>query len=59
MDEGVMLIWVDSIVAPYAMQAPEYIVPILFLDSYRLPYDGFGCEKNSGVGVEVEHIPGD
>ena len=35
MDEQVMLQWVEQILKPYVDTAPEDVVPILFLDSYR------------------------
>ena len=35
MDETVMHDWIDSILKPYMAEAPEGIVPILFLDSYH------------------------
>ena len=35
MDEHVMLQWVEQILKPYVDTAPEDVVPILFLDSYR------------------------
>jgi hypothetical protein len=35
MDETVMLDWVDLILVLYVAEAPEGIVPVLFLDSYR------------------------
>ena len=35
MDEAVMLKWVEDILEPYVSTAPDYIRPILFLDSYR------------------------
>ena len=35
MDEKVMLMWVEQILIPHIKAAPENIVPILFLNSYR------------------------
>jgi hypothetical protein len=34
MDEQVMLAWVEEVLAPYVMAAPEDIIPVLILDSY-------------------------
>jgi hypothetical protein len=34
MDEQVMLIWVEEVLAPYVVRAPEDIIPLLILDSY-------------------------
>ena len=38
MDKQVMLQWVEQILKPYVDTAPEDVVPILFLDSYRCHY---------------------
>ena len=35
MDEAVMVAWVDDVLAPYVATAPDHIIPILILDSYR------------------------
>ena len=35
MDETVMLAWVDQVLQPYVETAPEDIIPLLILDSYR------------------------
>jgi len=35
MDELIMLLWVEKVLKPHDINAPEHIVPILFLDSYR------------------------
>ena len=35
MDERVMLLWVEKVLKPYVEAAPDGIIPILFLDSYR------------------------
>ena len=35
MDERVMLMWVDMVLKPYVDTAPEDVVPIWLLDSYR------------------------
>ena len=35
MDEKVMLMWMQKVLKPYILTAPEHDVPILFLDSYR------------------------
>ena len=58
MDEHVMLLWVDKILKPYVLGAPENIVPILFLDSYRCHLMSSVVSKIQDLGVEVEHIPG-
>jgi hypothetical protein len=58
MDERVMLMWVDKILKPYVIGAPDGIVPLLFLDSYRCHMMASVVERIQGLGVEVEHIPG-
>ena len=58
MDEKVMLMWVEKVLKPYVLEAPDHIVPILFLDSYRCHMMASVVEKIQELGVEVEHIPG-
>ena len=58
MDEGVMLLWIEKVLKPHVFGAPENIVPILFLDSYRCHMMASVVEKIQDLGVEVEHIPG-
>jgi len=58
MDETVMLTWVDEILAPYVANAPEGIVPLLFLDSYRCHIMNSVVQRIQDLGVEVQHIPG-
>jgi hypothetical protein len=58
MDEGVMLMWVQKVLKPYVREAPEHIVPILFLDSYRCHMMASVVREIQKLGVEVEHIPG-
>jgi len=58
MDESVMLFWVENVLRPYVEKAPENIVPILFLDSYRCHMMASVVEAIQDMGVEVEHIPG-
>ena len=58
MDEKVMLMWVNKILKPYVMTAPDGIVPILFLDSYQCHMMALVVEAVQELGVEVEHIPG-
>jgi hypothetical protein len=50
MDEQVMFPWVEEVLAPYVMMAPNDIILLLNLDSYLRPYDGISCPQNSGVG---------
>jgi len=58
MDETVMLAWVDQVLRPYVQTAPEDIVPILILDSYRCHMMASVVQKIQELGVEVKHIPG-
>ena len=57
MDEKVMLMWVKKL-KPYVMTAPDGIVTILFLDSYRCHMMASVVEPEQELGVEVKHIPG-
>ncbi|KAI2509922.1 Pogo transposable element with KRAB domain [Fragilaria crotonensis] len=58
MDEEVMMMWVSKVLQPYIATAPEGIVPILFLDSYRCHMMASVVARIQDLGVEVEHIPG-
>ena len=58
MDEQVMLRWVAEVLAPYVEEAPEGIVPVLFLDSYRAHMMASVVERIQALGIDVFHIPG-
>jgi hypothetical protein len=58
MDKTVMLAWVDQVLQPYVNTAPEDIIPILILDSYRCHMMASVVQKIQELGVEVKHIPG-
>jgi hypothetical protein len=58
MDESAMILWVDKILKPYVETAPDGIVPVLFLDSYRCHMMASVVQRIQDLGVEVEHIPG-
>jgi transposase len=58
MDERVMLAWVDEVLKPYVADAPEHIIPILILDSYRCHMMASVVTKIQELGIEVKHIPG-
>ena len=58
MDETVMLAWVDEVLKPYVANAPEHIIPILILDSYRCHMMASVVTKIQELGIEVKHIPG-
>ena len=58
MDEVVMLAWVDGPLKAYVNQAPDGIIPILILDSYRCHMMSSVVHRIQEMGVEVIHIPG-
>ncbi len=58
MDETVMLVQVDQVLQPYVDTAPEDIIPILIIDSYRCHMMTSVVQKIQELGVEVKHIPG-
>ena len=58
MDEAVMVAWVDDVLAPYVATAPDHVIPILILDSYRCHMMGSVVQRIKELGVEVQHIPG-
>ena len=53
-----MLIRVEKVLKPYIESAPEGIVPLLLLDSYRCHVMASVVNEIQDLGVEVEHIPG-
>ncbi len=58
MDEVVMLAWVNEVLAPYIAAAPDGVVPVLVLDSYRCHMMTSVVQKIQELGEEVMHIPG-
>ena len=58
MDEVVMMDWVDVILAPYVATAPEHVIPVLILDSYRCHMMASVVKRIQELGVEVMHVPG-
>ena len=58
MDESATLVWVEKILKPYVLKAPDGVVPILFLDSYRCHMMKSVVNAIQDCGVEVQHIPG-
>jgi hypothetical protein len=58
MDERIMLAWVDKVLKPYVDNAPEHIIPILILDSYRCHMMASIVTKIQELGIEVKHISG-
>ena len=57
-DERVMLHWVAHVLAPYVATAPVGIIPILFLDSFKVHLLGSVANAIQNLGVQVEFIPG-
>jgi hypothetical protein len=58
MDEECMMEWVDKVLKPYVDKAPDDVVPLLFLDSYRCHMMSSVVGHIQALGVQVEHIPG-
>ncbi len=58
MDERCMLAWIEKILRPYVETAPENIIPIIFLDSYRCHMMGSVVRAIEALGCEVQIIPG-
>jgi hypothetical protein len=52
-----MLQWVDTVLAPYAATAPIGIIPIIFLDSFKVHMLGTVADAIHKLGVELEFIP--
>ena len=55
--EDIMLEWVSDVLAPYVATAPPGIVPLLYLDSFRVHMMGSVIAAIQAIGVEVEFIP--
>jgi hypothetical protein len=58
MDKEVMLLWVDQVLGPFVATAPNGVIPILFLDSYRCHMMASVITRIQDLGVEVGNIPG-
>jgi hypothetical protein len=58
MDERVMLGCVDKVLKLYIANAPEHVIPILFLNNYRCHMMASIVTKIQELGIEVKHIPG-
>ena len=58
MSERVMLDWVDSVLKPWALGAPDGVRPLLMLDSYRCHTLASVREAIQASGVELVVIPG-
>lgn len=58
MDEECMIEWIDKVIKPWAESAPDGIVPMLLLDSYRCHLMSSVVHAIQDIGVEVVHVPG-
>jgi len=58
MDEDQMLFWVEKILKPYILTAPDGVEPMLFLDAYRAHMMSSVVDAIQDLGVKVLHIPG-
>jgi hypothetical protein len=56
-NEQVMLHWVKLVLAPYVATAPNGIVPILFLDMFKVHMMQSIVQAIQALGVQVEFIP--
>ena len=55
--EDIMLEWVEEVLAPYVATPPPGIMPLLYLDSFRVHMMGSVVSAIQAIGVEVEFIP--
>jgi hypothetical protein len=53
-----MLQRATNVLAPYVKTAPDHIIPLLVLDSYRCHMMASVVQAIQELGVEVVHIPG-
>ena len=51
-----MLEWVDDVLAPYVATAPPGVIPVLFLDSFKVHMMGSVVTKIQSLGVEVDLV---
>ena len=57
-DEVTMLEWVEKVLdAPDVAMAPVGIIPILFLDSFKVHLLGSVANAIQKLGIEIEYIP--
>ncbi len=53
-----MITWVDDVLKPYVANAPDHVIPLLILDSYRCHMMASVVTRIQELGIEVKHIPG-
>ncbi len=56
-NEQIMFNWIKHVLAPYVATAPPGIIPILFLDPFRVHKMGTIVNTIQTLGVQVEFIP--
>ncbi len=56
-NEQIMLDWIKHVLAPYIATVPPGIIPILFLDQFRVHKMGSIVNAIQALGVQVEFIP--
>jgi hypothetical protein len=56
-EEAVMLDWVENVLASYVATAPAGMIPIVFLDSFKVHLLGSVAYAIKSLGVEVKFIP--
>ena len=56
--DNAMLEWVETMLTPYVATAPDHIIPLLLLDSYRCHMMATVVSKIQDLCVEVVHISG-
>ncbi len=56
-NEQIMLDWIEHVLALYVATAPLEIIPILFLDQFRIHKMGSIVNAIQALGVQVEFIP--
>ncbi len=56
-NEQIMLDWIEHVLAPYFATVPLGIIPILFLDQFRVHKMGSIVNAIQALGMQVEFIP--
>jgi hypothetical protein len=56
-DEVTMLEWVEKVLAPDVPKDPVGIIPVLFLDSFKVHLLGSVANAIQKLGIEIEYIP--
>jgi hypothetical protein len=56
-DKAVVLEWVKQILMPYVVTAPIGIIPIHFLDSFKVHQLGTVANAINNLGVKIKFIP--